>query len=466
MQKPSVVFFNRVYPAQRGATGRVLRDLARGFARDGWQVTIIASGSDDSVEKDGPIKIIRVKAPLKRKALFSYLNVWVRMWWAGLKLEHRPDLIVTMTDPPLLVVGGDLLARAHRCRHMHWCQDLYPDVLPALGYNLSDGVMNFLKTRSRRAMKRADRVVVIGRCMARHLVRTGLEARKITFIPNWPDQELVAPDPRTRRPLSGKAAFRAANDGVAYEAAKPFDALFQDKEPKFRVLYSGTLGRAHPVASILEAAQILAKDRPEIEFVFVGDGPNFERLAGERTRRGLENIRLMSFQPAYRLRELMESGDVHLVSMREDANGFIVPSKAYAAVAVARPAILIGPAHSEIGHMLKDFQAGTVVPPGDGRKLAQAILKYRLNGDEWFAAHEGARKASRVYVPHEAIAAWISRARDVCSLPPRHKRMAQGSPVTDATAKNAATDAATDAAGAAARASSPSLTPSLRRMVA
>lgn len=422
MQKPSVVFFNRVYPSTRGATGRVLRDLARGFARDGWQVTIISSGSAPSIEKDGPIRVIRVKAPVQRKALLAYLNVWVRMWWAGLKLEQRPDLIVTMTDPPLLAVAGDLLARAHKCKHIHWCQDLYPDVLPALGFKLSDGVMNFLRVRSRRAMKRADRVVVIGRCMARHLVRTGLEARRITFIPNWPDQELVAPDPRTRRPLSGKAAFRAANDGVAYEAAKPFAKLFQDKEPKFRVLYSGTLGRAHPVSSILEAAQILGKDRPEIEFVFVGDGPNFERLGQERVRRGLENIRLMPFQPAYRLRELMESGDVHLVSMRDDAHGFIVPSKAYSAVAVARPSILIGPAHSEIGQMLKEFNAGTTVPPGDGRRLAQAILKYRLDGDEWFAAHEGARRASRVYVPHEAIAAWISRARDVCGLPVRNAR--------------------------------------------
>lgn len=66
--------------------------------------------------------------------------------------------------------------------------------------------------------------------------------------------------------------------------------------------------------------------------------------------------------------------------------------------------------------MLGDFQAGVVVPTGDGHRLAQAILRYRLDGDEWFAAHEGARKASRVFVPHEAISAWISRARAVCGF--------------------------------------------------
>ncbi|QQG36786.1 MAG: glycosyltransferase family 4 protein [Micavibrio aeruginosavorus] len=416
MQKPSVVFFNRVYPPARGASGRVLRDLARGFVRDGWSVTIITTGAEAAREKDGAIRIIRVKAPVKKKLLGAYLNVWLRMWWAGMGMP-RADLVVTMTDPPLMVIAGDMMARAHKCRHIHWCQDLYPDVLPALGIKISERLMDFFRVRSRRAMKNADRVVVIGRCMARHLVRTGLEARKITLIPNWPDLELVAPDPRTRRPMSGRAAFRAANDGrTAHELVKPFEALFQDKDPRFRVLYSGTIGRAHPVQAIIEAAQILAKEHPEIEFVFVGDGPGFERLAQERARRSLDNVRLMPFQPAARLRELMESGDVHLISMREDSSGFIVPCKLYSALAVARPAILLGPQTSEVARVIDDFQAGTVVPQGDARKLAQAILRYRLDGDEWFAAHEGARRASRVFVPHEAINAWISRARDVCGI--------------------------------------------------
>lgn len=417
MHKPSVVFFNRVYPPSRGATGRVLRDLARGFARDGWSVTIITTGAEDTRERDGPIKIMRLKAPVKKKIFGAYFNVWVRMWWAGMGMQ-RPDLVVTMTDPPLMAVAGDMIARAHKCKHIHWCQDLYPDVLPALGFKVSARVMAFLKKRALRAMKKANRVVVIGRCMAAHMVRNGVEARQITFIPNWPDYELLAPDKRTRRPMSGRAAFRAANDGrPVKEFLKIPEPLFADKEPKFRVLYSGTLGRAHPVQSILEASQILAADHPEIEFVFVGDGVNFERLAQERTRRGLENVRLMPYQPASRLRELMESGDVHLVSMRHDASGFLVPCKLYSAIAVARPTIFIGPSSSEVARTLADFQAGVTVPQGDGHRLAQAILRYRLDSQEWFAAHEGARKASRVFVPHEAVSAWIARARDVCGLP-------------------------------------------------
>jgi NAD(P)-dependent dehydrogenase (short-subunit alcohol dehydrogenase family) len=44
MRSPSVLFMNRVYPPATGATGRVLRDLARAFAKAGWQVTVITCG--------------------------------------------------------------------------------------------------------------------------------------------------------------------------------------------------------------------------------------------------------------------------------------------------------------------------------------------------------------------------------------------------------------------------------------
>ncbi len=421
MRKPSVVFLNRVYPPVRGASGRVLRDLARAFARDGWQVSVITTGAKPGQERDGSIRITRLKSPLRGKTVRSYLRVWLRILWEGLTMP-RPDLVISLTDPPLLAVAGDLIARRHRARHIHWCHDLYPDILPALGMELRERPMRFFRNLMRKTLRRADRVVVIGRCMARHVQRLGVESRRITVIPNWPDSELMAPNARTRRPISGRVAFRAAHAHQLPPEARPFEALFQDKDPKFRVLYSGNLGRAHPVQTILEAASILNKSNPEVEFVFVGDGPLFDRLAIERARRGLENLRFLPYQPASRLRELMESGDVHLITMKHEAAGYLVPCKLYASLAVGRPSILIGPNHAETARVIDDYQAGAVVPQGDPQRLAQAILNYRLNSEAWFAAQEGARRAGRVFVPYEAMAAWIARARDAVGLPPSRQR--------------------------------------------
>jgi hypothetical protein len=109
----------------------------------------------------------------------------------------------------------------------------------------------------------------------------------------------------------------------------------------------------------------------------------------------------------------MESGDVHLISMREDAAGMLVPSKLYAALAVGRPCIFVGPEQSETAKVITDFHAGAIVHQGDARALADKILQYRTSGEDWFAAHTGAAAAGKIFVPAEAINAWIERAWSV-----------------------------------------------------
>lgn len=420
MRKPTVVFYNRVYPPARGATGRALRDLARAFARDGWDVTVVTTGPKALTERDGNVRVMRVKSSGK-KSLFAYGLVWVRLLRAGMSLP-RPDLMVTMTDPPLLVVAGRTIAKAKKCRHIHWCHDLYPDLLPALGVNLPRPISNWLRTLSRQAMRSCDKIVVVGRCMARHLTHSGVDPRRLTVIPNWPDAELVS-DPGKAR----KGAARTGDERKILRPAngiRPHKDLVRDEEPKFRILYAGNLGRAHPLDDILGAAEILSTRHPEIEFVFVGDGPQFDWLAQERARRGLENIRLLPWQPAGRLRSLMESGDLHLVTMEEKAVGMLVPSKFYAALAVGRPCVLVGSAQSETGRVLQDFKAGTVVPQGHPKRLAATLRAYRMNGDMWFSTHEAALRAGRIFIPDESLSAWIERARDVANLPVRLKKRA------------------------------------------
>jgi colanic acid biosynthesis glycosyl transferase WcaI len=415
---PSVVFINRVYPPGRGATGRVLRDLAQSFARDGWIVTILTTGPQDKEEKDGSIRVIRVKSRVKGKSLFGYAGAWMRLVLRGWKMT-QPDLIVTMTDPPMLLLAGHILAKTKKSRHIHWCQDLYPDVFPMVGLALPDFMMNGLKKLSHRILRRCDRVVAIGRCMAKHLAQSGIDPKKIAVIPNWPEAELLN-IPAQSTQARHQARAQETSNKIARSAAavaRPFEELFHDGDmPKFRVLYAGTLGRAHPTGTILDAAEILAKDHPEIEFVCVGDGPGHEKLALQRTKRGLENIRFLPWQPNSRLRDVMESGDVHLISLHQDAAGLMVPSKLYAALAVSRPCIFLGPQHSETARVIADFKAGVVIPQGEADVLARTILTYCENGEVWFSAHAGAGQAGRIFIPDEAIAAWIKRARETVGI--------------------------------------------------
>jgi len=120
MRRPTVLFINRVYPPVRGASGRVLCDLARSFAREGWQVTVITTGPKAVTERDGTVKVIRVKASEKPSSAISYAIIWLKMLFAALRLPAT-NLLVTMTDPPMLVIVGQLIKIFKKNRHVHWC---------------------------------------------------------------------------------------------------------------------------------------------------------------------------------------------------------------------------------------------------------------------------------------------------------------------------------------------------------
>ena len=300
------------------------------------------------------------------------------------------------------------MAKFKKCKHINWCHDLYPDVMPAIGFKVPGFLMRFFKYLSRRAMERCDKVIVSGRCMARHLSMDGVSAKQITMIPNWPDTELVDPELISHAPHS--QSFHPLKTDIV-RGARPFEQQIKDRQ-RFRVLYAGNIGRAHPVDTILQAAEILEKDGSDVEFVFVGDGRRFDDLAERRNAMGLTNIRFLPYQPANRLQELMESGDLHLISMSQEAAGLLVPSKLYAALAVARPCVMVGPEQSEVAKVITDFKAGVVVPQGDAQGLASAITRFRQSGEEWFSAHNGSAQAAEVFQPQFSIEAWMERAWD------------------------------------------------------
>jgi glycosyltransferase involved in cell wall biosynthesis len=399
---PVAVFINRVYPPQRGATGSLLRELTRSMAEKGWKVTVVTSAPEARLQKDGKVEIIRVGAPASARSAIGTLKIWWRLFREGLK-QPAPDLLVTMTDPPMLIIAGNILSRIKKSAHIHWCQDLYPDLLPVIGVKLPKMLQKILSLLATRALRKADRIIVIGRCMARKISEKGVDTRRISMIPNWPDEEL---EDSTLRATWKRKKIRKV------KVARNFKDLFRDDEPKFRILYAGNLGRAHPVGTILEAAGMLAGDYPEIEFVFVGDGPGQDRLAQERAKRQLNNIRLLPYQPADRLRQVLESGDVHIVSMRHEAAGMLVPCKIYSALAAKRPVIFVGPVHCEAARIINDYHAGAVIPQGQAALLAEAIRHYREDANLWFEAREGAIEAGRLFVPEQSISAWTERAED------------------------------------------------------
>ena len=118
---------------------------------------------------------------------------------------------------------------------------------------------------------------------------------------------------------------------------------------------------------------------PAIRWLFVGGGAQFAKLKSTVERRENRNVVFRPYQPRERLSQSLSVPDVHLVTLRPELEGLIVPSKFYGIAAAGRPTIFIGDEDGEVARILRETGTGIVVAEGDGHALAQAIRE--LAGD-------------------------------------------------------------------------------------
>ena len=212
--------------------------------------------------------------------------------------------------------------------------------------------------------------IVIGERMAERLARFEVPAERIRIIPNWANGALIKPFPHAANSLRQEWGL----------------------EDKFVVGYSGNLGRAHEVDTLIEAIAYLEQDRNvksarreetglkcDVVWLFIGGGALSRQLGGEIAARGLASVRFRPYQPRERLAESLSVPDVHLVSLRPELEGLIVPSKYYGIAAVGRPTIFVGDADGEIARILKAEGGGQTVALGDGAGLAALIRMFIEN---------------------------------------------------------------------------------------
>ena len=381
-----ILFLNQFYWPDSAATAQLLTDLAEHLAGSTrCTVDVIAArqsyatgrGLLPTHETRRGVHIHRVDAPVARYTRASSRATPIRriadmaafntLALARALSLPRPDVCVAMTSPPLVAAVGLALRRLRSTRLMIWLMDVYPDVATALGALRPASIGHRMAERlSRCVYQHADRIVTPDRAMFAPLQRLGADPHKLTVVPNWA--------PNERPPIQSD----------------------DRRTDTLHVMYSGNLGLAHEFDTVLDAASRL-RQRRDLRFVFAGHGAQLGRVKSEVRRRGLGNITFAPPQPLAALPEFLASGDVHLVTLRERAEGLVVPSKLYGILAAGRPTLFVGPGNNEVAHTLSAARAGWTIAPGRPGELAGHIE--RLATDPALLARMG-RSARQYYDAH------------------------------------------------------------------
>jgi glycosyltransferase involved in cell wall biosynthesis len=281
---------------------------------------------------------------------------------AGIGVVPRNGVVIA-TSPQILVGLSGWAAAS--LRFLPWVfevRDLWPESLVGVGQSSANSLLYRSVGRIAKFLYRhATHIVVDGEWKRRHLIRQGVEVRRISVIRNGVEENFCLD------PNSSEAQLARLN--VRNELGL---------RDEFVLLYAGTLGMAHGLKTILDAAERL-RGRPDIAFLVMGAGAERAQLLRSIENSRLANVRLLEKQPHERIPAILAAADACLVPLRnQEVFKSAIPSKMFEAMAAGKPAIL--GVEGEAKEILLASDAGLAVQPEDPGAMVAAILK--LQNDE------------------------------------------------------------------------------------
>ncbi len=376
-RKPRLLVLNQYYWPGVEATAQLLTELCEALAEDIHVkvVTGVLHGHEDEPRRllHNGVEILRVPSTsFERSKLLArasnYVTYLSNALLRGLR-GPRPDVVLCMTDPPIVADVALLVARRYRAPLVVISQDVFPEIAVQLKRLENPVVMRLLRSLVSLYLRRADRIVAIGDTMRLRLEEKGAPSERLRVIPNWVDTERLVPRDR--------ANDWARNIGL---------------DKKFVVMHSGNIGHAQDLDSLVRAGTFL-RDLDDLSIFIIGTGARHAELVALAELLEVDQVTFLYYQSRGVLPQSLSAADIHVVGLAPGLAGYVVPSRLYGILAVARPVIVAADAESETAQVVERAECGIVVPPGRPELLARAIRdahdgKYDLvemgrRGREW-----------------------------------------------------------------------------------
>ena len=361
------LILTQYFPPETGGAATRLRSLAAELSRAGHDVEVVTALPNYPEGRILPgyaacfyrreyregITVHRVwlyasvGSGLRR--MLNYLSFTLTSCF-GLVHAQKPDYVFVESPPLFLSLPAFVACLLWKVPLIFNVADLWPDVITDGGF-LRDGIaVRCMRAIERWSYQRASYVTAVTDGIRDALLqKKHVPPDKILFLPNGADTTRFRP-----RPVSRQLKARMGLEG------------------KRIVLWAGTLGTAHGLEYVLQAAKLLEK-RSEIHFLFVGSGSVKPRLLQLREAMKLRNVTFCEPVPLEDLPPYFSIAEIGLaslinISIYEGAR----PSKIFPILASGKPIIFAGA--GETARLIRQARAGIVTPPEDPVSLANATL--------------------------------------------------------------------------------------------
>ncbi len=356
------------FPPEIGASASRWSDFVEILIKQDHRVTVLCEAphypnseyfpgyknSWSSHEKKSPkLTIIRTKAfASNRKSFIKKIShYFVFMFSAILNFNKvkNYDLLIISTPPLFTGIIGLFAKKYYKKKFWLDIRDLWPDS----AYELGQLKKGFLLKLS----KKLEKIIYDS-------------AEGFIFpVPGFRDYLSNISDFIANKPM-----FDLMN-GVSKDFINKYLSLKTSKSKKFNVLYSGNMGLAQDLETIIKAAIIL-KDY-DINFTFIGEGVCKEKIMS-LAKPYMSKINFYKPIPRKELIKFISEASICIVALK-DRKLFesALPSKMFEYMACERPVVL--GVNGEAKKLIKNSKAGIAIDPENPSAMSKAILTYYNN---------------------------------------------------------------------------------------
>jgi len=368
----NILFLTHYFPPESNAPAARTHEHCVRWARQGHDVTVVTCVPNcptgvvfdgytnrwsPQVEMVDGIRVVRVWSYVAPNAgtvrrIINYLTYMVAAILASLRVR-RPDVVIATSPQFFCGWAGVWVSRLRRVPFLLEIRDIWPESIGTVGAIRNRAILRMLEWLERRMYLAADHIVTVGDGYRDRVLERAPVRDRTSVVTNGVDLRQFAP-----RPPDDDFLEQHGLDG------------------KFVCSYVGTIGMAHGLEVVVDAAQILrSQGRDDIRFCLVGEGSQRTPLERRAQIAGVADmIRFIGRQPKELMPAILASSDACLVHLRGcELFGTVIPSKIFETMAMERP-IIMG-VRGEARQIVASAHAGLEMEPDSAVDLARCVTQ-------------------------------------------------------------------------------------------
>lgn len=365
---PTLFYVVDWLPPDFGAVGQYAVNFATELANEGRRVCLIGltSGAPRRTSWEvgrGTLETVRLPASSYNKSRLVDRLLWTfrtnaRLLWEVLRRHesYKADVLFT-GSPPFFLYFAVLAKLVRRVRLTYRITDFYPEVIIAeLGQQPL--ILRLLRRATWFMRRRVDRFEALGFDQRQLLLNGGIRAGRITIK---------------------RDASPVALTGV--ERAMPCPPELANRKV---LLYSGNCGVPHEIDTVIAGlTRHYREGSGRVGLWLNATGRNADGLETALRNAGVPLARSSTI-PLDQLPAILLAADAHLITLRPEFSGIVLPSKIYACIASQRPIVFVGPQSSDVHRLcIEGASAGYLhVTPGDVLGFAEALEQLSDDSDD------------------------------------------------------------------------------------